>query len=99
MVDGVERRPKLPRNAPFGPSRKQTFIDPLGNIAIESAPFAPSTSRMLAKAGNLGATASCLLVAPDRGDVYEPPRAVWTRCMGAPNAEKRGPYRIGSLRM
>ena len=95
MPDGVEKRPKLPRNAPIGPSRKRTFIDPLGNIAIEPAPFGHSTSRILAKSGNFGATARCLLVAPDRVDVRGSPREVWKRCMGAPNAEKRGPYRIG----
>ena len=94
MPDGVEKRPKLPRNAPIGPIRKRTFSEPIGNIVIESAPFAHSTSRRIAQVGKLGATEMRLLVAPDRVGVYEPPREVSARCMGAPNAESAAPIEL-----
>ena len=86
MLDGVERRmPKLPRNAPIDSGRKRTSIEPLGNIAIESAPFAPSASRRLAKSGDLGDTERCLLVAPIVLTFMNPrwkfDRDVWARQM------------------
>ena len=41
MPDDIERRPKLPRNAPINSVRKRTCIEPLVYLVIESAPFAP----------------------------------------------------------
>ena len=96
MIDGVERRPKLPRNAPIRPSRKRTCIEPRRYLVIESAPYAPFDCAQSEPRERpcvlLNGTCEWFQIALIGMGIC--PLEVLMRHLAAPNSEKRGPCRI-----